>query len=54
VRTISPFLRRVNDLLFADIGRQELAAVTHFLRVFLRNGEQALAEIRRREGRPGA
>ena len=51
VRKISPFLRRVNDLLFQDIGRQELAALARFLQVFLRNGEEALAEIRRREGR---
>jgi len=51
VRAISPFLRRVNDLLFRDVRRSELAAVSRFLRVFLRNGEQALAEIRRREGR---
>jgi len=48
-REISPLLRRVNDLLFQDIRRTQLAAVTRFLRVFLRNGEQALAEIRRRE-----
>jgi DNA-binding MarR family transcriptional regulator len=51
VRRISPFLRRVNDLLFQDIRRNELAAVARFLRVLLRNGEEALAEIRRREGR---
>jgi DNA-binding MarR family transcriptional regulator len=50
VREISPFLRRVNDLLFADVRRSELAVVSRFLRVFLRNGENALAEIRRREG----
>lgn len=51
VRKISPFLRQVNDLLFQDISRQELATVTRFLRMFVRNGEEALAEIRRREGR---
>ena len=51
VRRISPFLRRVNDLLFQEVSRKELAVVTHFLRVFVRNGERALAEIRRREGR---
>lgn len=51
VREISPFLRRINDLLFADVRRNELAAVSRFLRVFLRNGENALAEIRRRESR---
>jgi hypothetical protein len=37
--------------LFRDVRRQEFAAVSRFLRVFLRNGEAALAEIRRREGR---
>jgi DNA-binding MarR family transcriptional regulator len=51
VRRISPFLRRVNDLLFQDVRRKELAAAARFLRVLLRNGEEALAEIRRREGR---
>jgi DNA-binding MarR family transcriptional regulator len=51
VGAISPFLRRINDLLFQNIRRQELAAVSRFLRAFLRNGEAALAEIRRREGR---
>ena len=51
VRKISPFLQQINDLLFQDIDRKELAAVTRFLRVFLRNGEQALAEIQRRKGR---
>jgi DNA-binding MarR family transcriptional regulator len=51
VRKISPFLRRVNDLLFEDVRRSEIAAVSRFLRVFLRNGEAALAEIRRRAGR---
>jgi len=51
VERISPFLRQVNDLLFQDVSRKELAAVARFLRVFSRNGAQALAEIRRREGR---
>jgi DNA-binding MarR family transcriptional regulator len=51
VRDISPFLRRINDLLFQDVSRKELAALTRFLRAFLHNGEQALAEIRRRQGR---
>jgi DNA-binding MarR family transcriptional regulator len=51
VRGISPYLRRVNDLLFQDVRRHDLAAVARFLKVFARNGEAALGEIRRREGR---
>jgi MarR family transcriptional regulator, organic hydroperoxide resistance regulator len=51
VREISPFLRRVNDRLFQDVRRSELAAVSRFLRVFLRNGENALADIRSRAAR---
>ncbi|HUI95936.1 MAG TPA: MarR family transcriptional regulator [Xanthobacteraceae bacterium] len=47
VRRVSPFLRRVNDLLFLGVTRREFAAVDGFLRDFARNGEQALAEIRR-------
>lgn len=46
---IAPFVRDVNDLLFADVPRAEFAAVAHFLRVFANNGERALAEIARRE-----
>jgi hypothetical protein len=45
----APFLRRVNDCLFAGVSRRDLAALDGFLRVFARNGEEALAEIRRRE-----
>ena len=51
VREISPFLRQINDLLFKGVRRKELAAVSRFLQGFLHNGEAALAEIRRREGR---
>jgi DNA-binding MarR family transcriptional regulator len=47
VRRVSPFLRRVNDLLFADVDRKAFAAVSRFLRVFGRNSEQALDAIRR-------
>jgi len=46
---IVPFVRDVNDLLFADVPRTEFAAVSHFLRVFASNGERALAEIALRE-----
>ena len=47
VRRVSPFLQRVNDLLFQGVRRREFAAVDGFLRNLARNGEQALAEIRR-------
>lgn len=42
---IAPFVRDVNDLLFADVPRAEFAAVSHFLHVFAGNGERALTEI---------
>ena len=51
VRQVAPFLRRVNDLLFAGVGRRDLASLDRFLRLFARNGEDAFAEIRRSEGR---
>ncbi len=47
VEHVAPFLQRVNDRLFEGIGRGELASVDRFLRVFARNGEDALVEIRR-------
>jgi DNA-binding MarR family transcriptional regulator len=47
VRRVAPFLRRVNDRLFEGIGRAEIESLDRFLRVFARNGEDALAEIRR-------
>jgi len=50
VLRVAPFLRRVNDLLFAGVRRHDLAALDRFLRRFARNGEDALAEIRRSEG----
>ena len=49
VRAVSPFLRRVNDLLFRGVGRQDFAAVSRFLEGFAVNGERALDEIRRSE-----
>ena len=53
VLRVAPFLRRVNDRLFAGVSRRDLAALDRFLRHFARNGEEALAEIRRGErGRP--
>jgi DNA-binding MarR family transcriptional regulator len=47
VREVAPFVRRVNDLLFADVPRQEFAAVSAFLTRFAANGEDALDELRR-------
>ena len=49
IRTVNPLLRRVNDLLFADVSREEFAAVSSFLERFALNSEYALAEIRRFE-----
>lgn len=49
IRTVNPLLRRVNDLLFADVSRQDFAAVSSFLEKFALNSEYALAEIRRSE-----
>jgi DNA-binding MarR family transcriptional regulator len=47
VRRVAPFLRRVNDRLFQGVSRAEIVSLDRFLRVFARNGEDALAEIRR-------
>jgi MarR family transcriptional regulator, organic hydroperoxide resistance regulator len=49
VRTVNPLQRRVNDLLFADVSREEFAAVSSFLERLALNSEYALAEIRRFE-----
>jgi DNA-binding MarR family transcriptional regulator len=47
VREVAPFVRRVNDLLFAGVSRQELAAVSEFLTRFAANTDDALDELRR-------
>ena len=49
VGEVAPFVRRVNDRLFADITRRDLAVVSSFLSQFARNSEEALDEIRRAE-----
>jgi len=49
IRAVIPLLRRVNDLLFADVSREDFAAVSSFLERFALNSEYALAEIRRSE-----
>ncbi len=47
VHEVAPFVRRVNDLLFAGVSRQEFAAVSDFLSRFAANTEDALDELRR-------
>jgi DNA-binding MarR family transcriptional regulator len=49
IRTVNPLLRQVNDLLFADVSREDFAVVSRFLEKFALNSEYALAEIRRSE-----
>jgi DNA-binding MarR family transcriptional regulator len=49
VRAVNPLQRRINDLLFADMSRDEFAAVSSFLHRLALNSEYALAEIRRFE-----
>ena len=45
VDEVAPFLRRVNDRLFAGVSRAQIASLDRFLRMFARNGEAAVAEI---------
>jgi DNA-binding MarR family transcriptional regulator len=49
IRAVNPFLRRVNNLLFTDVSREDFAIVSGFLEKFALNSEYALAEIRRSE-----
>jgi DNA-binding MarR family transcriptional regulator len=49
VGAVAPFVRRVNDRLFADVSRRDFAAVSAFLTRFADNSEEALDEIRRTE-----
>ena len=49
IRTVNPLLRRVNDLLFTDVSREDFAVLSRFLEKFALNSEYALAEIRRAE-----
>jgi DNA-binding MarR family transcriptional regulator len=46
---LAPFLRRVNDLLFANISRRDFDALARVLATLGLNTEYALAEIRRTE-----
>jgi DNA-binding MarR family transcriptional regulator len=55
IRAINPLLRRVNDLLFQDISREDFAVVAKFLRTFTLNSEYAMAAVRRaQQERTGA
>ncbi len=47
IAAINPFLRRVNDLLFQNVSRDDFETVSRFLTTFALNSEYALAEIRR-------
>lgn len=49
VTSIAPFVRRVNDLLFKDISRDQLKALREIFTVLSLNSEFALAEVRRSE-----
>jgi DNA-binding MarR family transcriptional regulator len=49
VRAVAPFVRRVNDNLFAGVSRRDFAVVSAFLSRFAANSEDALDEIRRTE-----
>lgn len=48
---VAPFLRSVNDLLFADVGRADFEALSRFLLHFAGNTERALAAIARTEAK---
>jgi DNA-binding MarR family transcriptional regulator len=46
---VAPFVRNVNNLLFAGVARADFAVVSRFLRLFAHNTERAVAEIARVE-----
>jgi MarR family transcriptional regulator, organic hydroperoxide resistance regulator len=50
IRSVAPFVRDVNDILFEHVSRRDFAVVTRFLQTFVLNSERALGEIRRRRG----
>jgi MarR family transcriptional regulator, organic hydroperoxide resistance regulator len=54
VGEVAPFVRRVNDRLFAGMTRRDFAIVSAFLSRFAANSEEALDEIRRTERTRGA
>ncbi len=46
---LTPFLRRVNDLLFQDVSRSNFEMMSKFFRAFSLNTDRAMEEIRRTE-----
>lgn len=46
VSQVSPLVRKVNDILFRDINKEELNVVMGFSEKFILNSEYALGEIR--------
>ncbi|WP_158808034.1 MarR family winged helix-turn-helix transcriptional regulator [Beijerinckia sp. L45] len=53
VKTVAPFVRAVNDQLFAEVTRSELDLLHHFFRRFCVNSDNALVEIRETESKVG-
>lgn len=49
IEAVAPFVRAVNDRLFAEITPEELGHIHAFFRRFAENSEFALAEIRRQD-----
>jgi DNA-binding MarR family transcriptional regulator len=45
---VAPFLRGINDILFAEIGRADFDALSRFLQLFAVNTARALEEIGRK------
>jgi MarR family transcriptional regulator, organic hydroperoxide resistance regulator len=46
INEVAPFVRHINDLLFAGIERSEIEAVKTFAENLIRNSEYALVEMR--------
>jgi MarR family transcriptional regulator, organic hydroperoxide resistance regulator len=46
INEVAPFVRHINDLLFAGIDRSEIEAVRTFAENLIRNSEYALVEMR--------
>lgn len=49
IREVTPFVRRVNDVLFQHVTAKDLTMITEFLSALALNTEYAAAEIRRSE-----
>jgi DNA-binding MarR family transcriptional regulator len=49
VEELAPFMRKVNDLLFAGINRAQYEQLNEFLALFVANTDRALEEIHDRE-----